>query len=139
MNVAHEHSELGQKLRHSHPEDGFPHPATTAVDGASWNPAYAITRADQVIERIREKHPRAARDGDLAAMLQDLRDELGMVVYARPVYQVTRGAVEEMAGREVSDEEISRVSACIEFSTVADAVRDAVAQVIDLPDDEEDE
>jgi hypothetical protein len=57
----------------------------------------------------------------------------------RPVYVLARGDVARLAGCELSDEEISRISSSIEFSTVPDAVRDAVVMVIDLPGDEDEE
>jgi hypothetical protein len=54
-----------------------------------------------------------------------------------PLYAVTREMVEELAKREVTDEEVARIRSSIEFGTVREAVEDAVYQVIDVPDDEE--
>jgi ABC-type taurine transport system ATPase subunit len=55
----------------------------------------------------------------------------------QPLYAVTREMVEELAKREVTDEEVSRIRSSIEFSTVREAVEDAVFQVIDVPGDED--
>jgi len=56
-----------------------------------------------------------------------------------PLYAVTREMVEELAKREVTDEEVSRIRSAIEFSTVREAVEDAVFQVIDIPGDDDEE
>jgi len=38
--------------------------------------SFALIRLDQIEERIRSKHPRAAQDSHLAALLNSLRDDL---------------------------------------------------------------
>lgn len=51
---------------------------------------------------------------------------------------------EEMAGREITDEEAARIAKAIEYSTVGECVSEAVFQVCGMPadndeDDEDDE
>lgn len=66
---------------------------------------------------------------------------------ARPrlvLYSVTREMAEEMAGREITDEEAARIAKAIEYSTVGECVSEAVFQVCGMPadndeDDEDDE
>lgn len=117
---------------------GTPMPAQSPVADSGFDPAFAIHRLTQARERL-EHFPRAARDGQLDAVLRSLADELGMVVYTRPVYAVTRPMLEELAGREVTDEEAARIGRCIEHSTVGECIGGAVEQVCGLPDDDEDD
>jgi hypothetical protein len=50
----------------------------------------------------------------------------------KPLYTVTRETAEELAGREITDDEAARIAKAIEFSTVADCVSEAVFQVCGL-------
>jgi len=48
------------------------------------------------------------------------------------LYKVTRETAEELAGREITDDEAARIAKAIEFSTAGDAVSEAVFQVCGL-------
>ena len=52
----------------------------------------AVKRLDQIEARIRAKHPRAAKDGELASLLNALRDEITPVwSYAHTGWSVHSG------------------------------------------------
>jgi len=44
--------------------------------------ALSLLRLDQIEARLSAKHPRAARDGELIALLRSLRDEVEAVASA---------------------------------------------------------
>lgn len=74
-------------------------------------------------------------DGELTALralAEAVRGEL-----PPPVWYVPRDAVEEMAGREITDEEATRIGRAIENSTVGECVSAAVEQVCGLPPDDD--
>lgn len=157
----HTHTYSGQTLKHEHDGDDQEHGyfghtedegspdfgagtyeylgkhAQIPVVDYGFDPAFAIRRAEQLSDRISALGGRAAKDPELAALWQGLRDELGMVIYMQPAYAVTRPRIEELAGREVTDEEFARIAKAISFSTVDECVMGAVEQVTGPADDED--
>jgi hypothetical protein len=93
-------------------------------------------------QKLRHSHPGGDRphgyfehpeDGQMGA-----RGEAVPAVEAgEPVWQVTRAMVGEIAGRELTEAEFAAVAKGIEFSSAGDCVREAVAQVCGLPDEED--
>lgn len=77
-------------------------------------------------------------EGSVDDLRRFLLDALAVLPGGQVLYAVTRGDVEERAGRPVTDDEADRIGRAIEHSTVSECVEGAVEQVVgfdDLDDD----
>ena len=77
-------------------------------------------------------HGTPGNDAPVADAVPGLGDRDTAVVWA-----IHRGKLDEIAGRPVTDEEVSRVAIALEFSTVPDAVSDVVFAVCGSAEDDD--
>jgi hypothetical protein len=74
-----------------------------------------LMRLVQLEEHLAARHPRASRDAELASIVSAIRDEASALTWTaeeadRPVWIISRGDLEALAGRDLDDEEVSEAA-----------------------------